>query len=87
MISFDEFSLFYNGFWIKKNDITWIFPKTKRLFLFSFLVSVLAGSAVISLCIWQTYIIITGQTTIEFYRNQVSRALLDDFVNPVNILH
>jgi hypothetical protein len=61
----------------------WCTSIRDRSFMFSYLVAGLAGSALWSLSFWQTFLIASGQTNIEFYRNQVSKALLkDDFRNP-----
>ena len=84
MISMDGFYTFYYGCWMKSVQIIWPFQKARGLFIFSYLVSVLAGSALISLTIWHTWLVLTAQTTIEFYRNQVARNILgEDFVNQV----
>ena len=85
MISIDGFPIFYREFWsLGSSSMLWPFQKSRGLFLFSFLVALLAGSALLTLCGWQSWLIITGQTTIEFYGNQVAKAVLEvDFVNPV----
>ncbi|MEY3311068.1 MAG: hypothetical protein RL348_396 [Bacteroidota bacterium] len=85
MITIDGFPIFYSEFWsIEKTSFSWPFPKARGLFLFSFLVALFAGSALLSLFVWQSWLIITGQTTIEFYGNQVAKSVLEaDFVNPV----
>lgn len=88
MIIWNLFPIFYQVFSCKMASIKdpWCSSLSlarDRSFMFSYLVAGLAGSALWSLALWQTFLITSGQTNIEFYRNQVSRALLeDDFRNP-----
>ena len=54
----------------------WPFRKARGLFMFTWLVSCLVTLGLVPLFIWHTYLISTGQTTIEYYKNKVAQEIL-----------
>jgi palmitoyltransferase len=59
------------------------------LFLFSFVIAWAIGFAVFGMAVWHTYLIATGQTTIEFhmnlYKNEATRVTGEVFVNQYDL--
>lgn len=67
-------------FWLaflssKRQAFVWPLRFMRPIFLFVFLISVLIGTSLIGLVSWQTFLMVTNQTTVEFYKNQVAKAL------------
>jgi palmitoyltransferase len=50
-------------------DYPWAFNLEPMLFIMIFVISICIGLAVLGMAIWHTYLIATGQTTIEYYMN------------------
>ncbi|KAI8879337.1 zf-DHHC-domain-containing protein [Backusella circina FSU 941] len=54
-------------------DWQYYFPRP--IFAFSFILAVCMGLAIGALCVWHYYLIITAQTTVEFYNNYYDKGV------------
>ncbi|KAI8582090.1 hypothetical protein K450DRAFT_269546 [Umbelopsis ramanniana AG] len=53
----------------------WPYYYPRPLVAFSYILAICMGVAIAALCAWHYYLLLTGQTTVEFYNNQYEKGL------------
>ncbi|KAI8893522.1 DHHC palmitoyltransferase-domain-containing protein [Globomyces pollinis-pini] len=81
--------LFWNEFVNMNGTFKWPSEFANVFFLFMYLTVVIVGAAILGLTSWQTYLIATGQTTIEYhingYNKTTARVTGDSYTNEFDL--
>jgi palmitoyltransferase len=76
LFSLAGFQVVYREFYLREGVVLWPFDGGKVLFIFTYMCALSVGIALFFMTIWQTYLIATAQTSIEF---QINGDLKDNY--------
>ncbi|KAG1465152.1 hypothetical protein G6F46_002287 [Rhizopus delemar] len=57
------------------NELDWPYYFPRAIFAFAIILAICMGLAIGALCVWHYYLIMTAQTTVEFYNNHYDKAV------------